>query len=381
MKKITAALGLGLGLLMVAAPAAQASAPSARTVMRTWTVMATPASVGPQQSVSCWAARGCLAVGGGQAMEWERGTWTAIPVPANSVVAAVSCLSSIYCVGVGSVNRQGAAAWSWNGKTWSSQPAYSPGTEGAGLAAVTCISATRCQAVGSANATGAGGPQAPLAERWNGRAWASQPISGAPPNSWLSGIACESAGKCEAVGNSPAYTCTSGACVIPPVAWAAGLSGSGWVTQPSMTNLYPQASDASSVSCWSSGCTAVGREGSAVGPDHPGYTFAARWTGHTWSQQGAIGSGEPPGSYFAYWAGVRCTSASRCTAVGGSEPDYGGPNVTLASTWNGTTWSQVATPGTAGSFLAGLSCPHHRFICTAVGGQGSAVLALREHRE
>jgi hypothetical protein len=381
MNKIIVALGSALGLLMFTAPSAQASTPSARTVMQTWTVMPTPASIGPQQGVSCWAARGCLSVGGGQAMSWSRHTWMAVPAPANSVVAAVSCLSPAYCIGVGSVNREGAAAWSWNGRSWTVESAYSPGTEGAGLLAVSCASATSCEAVGSSDATGAGGPQAPFAEKWNGRTWTNQPISGAPAGGWLDGVACESAGRCEAVGNSPAYPCTSGVCVIPPVAWAAGLSGSGWVAQPSLASLYPEASGAFSVSCWSSGCTAVGREGSAVGPDNPGYTFAARWNGSTWSQQGAIGSGAPSGSYLAYWSGVQCASVSRCTAVGSYESNYGGPTVTLASTWNGSTWSQAAAPGSPGSFLAGLSCTHHSFICTAVGSQGSAVLALREHRE
>jgi hypothetical protein len=386
MNKITAALASALGLLIFIAPPAQASAPSAQasvpsvqTVTRPWTVMPTPAGIGPQEDVSCWALGGCLSVGGGQAMRWNGHTWMAVAAPANSVVAAVSCLSSAYCIGVGSVNGEGAAAWSWNGKIWNRQAAYSPATQGAGLSAVSCTSARNCEAVGSSDATGAGGFQAPFADKWNGRTWANQPISGAPADGWLDGVACESAGRCEAVGNFPGYACTSGVCVIPPVAWAAGLSGSTWNAQPSLASLYPQASAAISVSCWSSGCTTVGREGSGVGPDNPTYTFAARWNGHIWSQQGAIGSGAPPGNYFTYWSGVQCASISSCTAVGSYEPDYDGATVTLASTWNGHTWSQAAAPGSTGSFLAGLSCTHSSSICTAVGGQGSVVLALREH--
>ena len=286
--------------------------------------------------------------------------------------------ASTSCIGVGNVNGQGAAAWSWNGTTWTSQSVYSPpGFSGAALSAVTCVSPTSCEAVGFTGYDGCTGVCGPLAEMWNGTAWVDQPVSGAPAGGWLAGVACQkSAGTCEAVGGSPAYTCT-GICVIPPVAWAVGLSGSTWVTQPSMTSLYPQASIAQSVSCWSSGCTAVGREGSAVGPSNPGYTFAALWNGSTWSQQGTIGSGEPSGTYFAYWSGVHCWSASRCTAVGAYEPVYAGPSVTLVSTWNGSTWSQVAAPGSSGSSLSGLSCTSHGFICTAVGGQSSAALAVR----
>ena len=62
--------------------------------------------------------------------------------------------------------------------------------------------------------------------------------------------------------------------------------------------------------------------------------------------------------------------------MGSYESNYDSPTVTLASTWNGSTWSQAAAPGSPGSFLAGLSCSHRSFTCVAVGGQGSAVLAL-----
>ena len=373
MKKICAVLSTAVGLLVVVAPAAQAArAP-------TWTIMPTPTNVAGQQSVSCWATAGCLSVGNGRAMRWSRHTWTAISAPANSDVQGVSCLSSRLCIGVGSVNGQGAGAWSWNGRTWISQSVYSPpGFPGAGLSAVTCANARSCEAVGAAGDQGCSGICGPLAEVWNGTSWTDQIISGGPAFGSLQGVTCQHPGKCEAVGGFPAYTCTAGVCVIPPVAWAAGLSGSTWVTQPSMTSLYPQASDAASVSCWSSGCTAVGHEGSAVGPSNPGYTFAASWNGNTWSQKGAIGSGEPAGSYYADWSDVQCQSASRCTAVGGYEPSYAGPYVTLISTWNGSMWSQVAAPGAANSYLSGLACDRRSFECTAVGSQSSAALALRE---
>jgi hypothetical protein len=371
MKPVIAVLGAAFGLLMLMATVAQASTP-------VWKVMATPASVGGQQGVSCWAKRGCLSVGNGQAMKWDGRNWTAVSVPTDSVVIAVSCRSSTYCIGVGNVNGQGAAAWSWDGRTWTSQSVYSPsGFYGAALSAVECASRTSCEAVGSTGYDGCSGECGPLAEMWNGTNWVDQPISGGPPNGWLDGVACEkSAGTCEAVGGAPAYTCT-GVCVIPPVAWAAGLSGSTWVMQPSMASLYPQASIAGSVSCWSAGCIAVGREGSAIGPSNPGYTFAALWNGSTWSPKGVTGSGEPSGAYFASWSGVHCWSVSRCTAVGAYEPVYAGPNVTLVSTWNGSRWRQVAAPGSSGSELSGLFCTSRRSICVAVGSQSSAALALR----
>ena len=369
-------MGATVGLLVAVLPEAVQASPVP------WQTTTAPAGVGGQQSVSCWAAGGCLSVGGGQAMEWNGSTWTAVPAPANSDVEGVSCLSSRRCVAVGNTAQNGAAAWSWNGRTWTSQSAYRPpGFPGAGLSAVTCVSVTRCEAVGSTGNAGCSGNCGPLAEVWNGMSWSDQPISGAPSSddAWLAGVTCASAHMCEAVGGSPAYTCTVGICVIPPVAWAAGLSGGRWVTQPSMTALYPDAADAESVSCWAaSHCTAVGREGSAVGPDNPGCTFAARWNGSTWTTQGSIGSGQPSGVYFADWAGVHCQSASRCTAAGAYEPNYAGPESALVSSWNGKAWSQVsAPPGGDNSYLAGLACAHGGPVCTAVGGESGLALAER----
>ena len=371
MKKTVAVLGVAVSLLLLIAPAAQASASA-------WKVMRTPVNAGAQQGVSCWAKTGCLSVGNGQAMKWNGRKWTAVSEPADSFVIGVSCRSATYCIGVGNVNGVGAAAWLWDGTTWTGQSVYSPsGFPGAALSAVDCTSRMSCEAVGSTGYEGCTGECGPLAEIWNGVKWVDQSIPGAPENGWLDGVACQRAvGICEAVGGAPAYTCTS-VCVVPPVAWAAGLSKATWVMQPSMAGLYPQASIADNVSCWSSGCIAVGREGSAIGPSNPAYTFAALWNGSSWSPKGVTGSGEPSGAYFAYWSGVHCWSASRCTAVGGYEPVYNSPYVTLASTWNGSKWSQVVAPGRSGSDLSGLFCTNQGFNCVAVGSQSSAALAMR----
>jgi hypothetical protein len=63
---------------------------------------------------------------------------------------------------------------------------------------------------------------------------------------------------------------------------------------------------------------------------------------------------------------VSCTSASSCTAVGYWSNDIS--YMTLVSTWNGTAWSQAASPTTS-SRLLGVACTTGGTVCTAVGYQ------------
>ncbi|MGO8882315.1 MAG: hypothetical protein ACLPUO_13750 [Streptosporangiaceae bacterium] len=75
-------MGATVGLLVAVLPEAVQASPVP------WQIATAPADVGGQHSVYCWAAGGCLSVGGGQAMTWNGSTWTAVPAPANSDVEA-----------------------------------------------------------------------------------------------------------------------------------------------------------------------------------------------------------------------------------------------------------------------------------------------------
>ncbi len=127
--------------------------------------------------------------------------------------------------------------------------------------------------------------------------------------------------------------------------------------------------DFAGVACTSaSACTAVGNYGH-VSQELP---LAERWNGRDWSVEHtptrALGR-----NAFAVFAGVSCVSASACTAVGyhGSyrHLDQQGP---LAERWNGRRWSIEHAPVPAGATMSNLtsvSCSSAS-ACTAVGYWG-----------
>src|SRR6185437_14700028 len=97
----------------------------------------------------------------------------------------------------------------------------------------------------------------------------------------------------------------------------------------------------------------------------PKGTLAERWNGRKWLVQLTP---NPSGTKGIELVGVSCSSATACTAVGSYGPDHS--KKTLAEHWNGTKWTIQATPnpvtGNDGSVLAGLSCSSAT-SCTAVG--------------
>jgi hypothetical protein len=93
---------------------------------------------------------------------------------------------------------------------------------------------------------------------------------------------------------------------------------------------------------------------------------AIRWTGHDWVQ---VGLPIVPG----YWSliDVSASSSSRAWAVGRRSPGCHpqcGPDATLIVRWNGTSWSQVSSPGrlSQANFLSGVAA-HSRTDVWAVG--------------
>lgn len=84
----------------------------------------------------------------------------------------------------------------------------------------------------------------------------------------------------------------------------------------------------------------------------------------------------PAGASSSSLAGVWCTSASACVAVGNSGTNTGATSV-LAESWNGTAWSIQSTPDpTNDSYLSGVACPAAG-TCIAVGASTSNTLVER----
>lgn len=379
--------------VIVAACVIMADSLPASASSGTWRVMTTPGTVGAQVAVSCSGSSACVAVGSHaagspSAMRWNGSTWSALPVPSLAAsLNGVSCVAATYCMAVGQTTGQRAGAWLWNGSTWAARTAYNPKSTDNTLNAIRCAAKTSCEAVGSHGNISSGSLITyPLAEFWNGRAWTRQSTYGAPTGS-LASVSCESASTCEAVGANT----HSGETL------AMGLSGSTWKTQttPKLLNEYGSPpggygwSD-TSVSCWSSGCTAVGNQAYCVcSPESSGtVVFAERWNGSKWTLQGKVASGDPLGDGgianplgTAWWNAVHCQSADSCTAVGYWTNDNEAQSPwTLVSAWNGTAWSQVTSPSgsdtSPGSSLNGIACTSGGSVCTAVGGQPQPSAAI-----
>jgi hypothetical protein len=374
----------GAGLLLAVAGIVMFAAGPAGAATG-WTVLPTPASSASQNAVSCAGSGSCLSVSkNGAALKYSNGTWKAVATPAGAVMLGVACPTSTYCIAVGQVRKgtsgaTSAAAWRWNGSAFTAQTVYNPASADNGLNGIKCASATSCEAVGE---HGTSTTVYPLAEVWNGTAWADQSTSGAPAGSLYS-VACESPGTCEAVGKAPNSTSGSNALAMT-------LSGSKWISQstPTLPNGYgsPPGSYGwylDSVSCYSAGCVAVGQQSyCACSPESSGDLLLSEvWNGSTWSLLGQEGQGDPqPGPLSQPpsaegWTAVHCLSASSCTAVGYWTLDNEAqPYYTLVSSWNGSQWRQVTAPSPGSNTygpaaLNSLACTSGGSVCTAVGEQ------------
>ena len=347
--------------LLITAPAALAS----------WTQQSTPNLGGVDawdlKAVSCTSPNICMAVGtesastsGLLAETRTQSGWSSVFVPEphdNSQLFGVSCTTAKACTAVGSTPKgQGTIplAERWNGSSWSAQTAPAPGgTSSSQLDTVVCTSAKSCLAVGDLEH---GSSEAPLSELWNGTKWKvlATPKPSGQPISALTGLSCASASKCFAVGNSRNKNNVS-------KTLAEMWNGKTWVIQK--TPNGPGSSSLEGVSCTSATtCMATGSG------------LAERWNGKAWS---LLKIGKPQGT-AADLSSVSCTKAGPCYAVGQNFIE-GVPNA-VAELWSGSRWSVQPVSITTSfddSELAGVSCTTAT-NCTAVGAyddSGSKALA------
>ena len=340
-----------------------------------WTVQTTPNPEGATDislyGVSCSSATACTAVGtyrnssDTQVMlteVWDGTSWTVQTTPnpsgaISSELEAVSCRSATACTAVGTYDNNGAdetLAEVWNGTSWTVQTTPNPsGPIASELEAVSCSSVTACTAVGYSDDSGT---FVTLAEAWNGASWAVQTTPKPPGaiDSDLDGVSCSSATACTAVWS---YDNSGHGAPLAEV-W----NGTSWTVQTIPNPPAAIYSYLDTVSCSSAtACTAVG----AYDDNNTLVTLAEVWNGTSWTVQTTP---NPKGANESYLQGVSCSSATACTAVGMYE-NRSGVTVTLAEVWNGTSWTVQTTPKLRGdtfSYLAGVSCTSAT-ACTAVG--------------
>ena len=217
---------------------------------------------------------------------------------------------------------------------------------GADLYGVSCTGRKECTATGLA-ATRTGKNYKPLAERWNGTTWTVQTTPTTNSGGYLG--AALSAG----------VSCTSStACMAAGFSYTAkasrllgeGWNGRTWTIQPDSTPAV--AGDPAGIACtWAKDCTAVGSRSS-------GMTLAEHWNGRRWSAVTTKHTGA--------LLGASCPATGNCTAAG-----WNNAGKALAAHWNGKAWSDEspADPQPL-SPLFGVSCPATSF-CMAVGSGGT----------
>jgi hypothetical protein len=328
---------------------------------------------GVDASVSCTGPTFCMAVGGHgnsvAAQQWNGSAWVSSPVHNGSLLESqltgVSCVSSSFCLAVGNDTSSDYTSSSvlveqWNGSTWT-LVATSSAPSDSYLAGVDCSSPTFCMAAGWINAAL---PTAylPMALTFNGSTVANAPPVNLPAatGSFFYGVNCASSTYCLAGGAG--YTGTSGADQAFSELWN-GQSWSVLSTPDSAPTAYTYIE---SLKCLGpSWCVAVGESESLGSHYQP---FVLWWNGSKWT----IGS-MPATAIYTDVNSVSCTSEASCVAVGS---DYVAGQPTIIFQWNGSSWSQVASPTApvAGiNSLFGVSCVAGA-SCQAVGSVGSDVL-------
>ena len=348
--------------------AAQSPAQSA-----TWEVSTSPSPAGLManqlNAVSCPGAGDCVAVGysstplGTSAVIETLGTggWSltaAAQVPGSYVddLEGVSCASVSSCVAVGYFEQKGGAEQTLvetltNG-TWSVTTSPDAGSGNNQLTSVACPLPGACVAVGYDQS---GGSRRALAEELFAGSWVLTTIPDASSaNNVLNSVACTSAGSCVAVG----YFVNSGV----ERALIETLAASVWAVAPS-PDQGSGLNELNSVSCpSSSSCVTVGtfRTSAGVYQNLIEVLAAGNWA--------VLPHGPDANGRNNELAGISCTSATSCMAVG----HYNNKGVAQALTVELAqgSWTVVTSPdkGASTNQLAGVSCTAASPAqCAAVG--------------
>ncbi|HJT80810.1 MAG TPA: hypothetical protein VJ719_06405 [Chthoniobacterales bacterium] len=341
-----------------------------------WSVVASGNTNGRNNylnSVTCSSASNCLAVGyqsfySNQNFDyvylpliarWNGNTWSVIASPSVAAPAYlndVSCASATDCWAVGTSQANGtnkSIIEHWNGTSWSLDT--SPNTNATQqnyLSGVVCNPASDCWAVGYQSLDyQSGGTNRTLIQRWQGMSWFT--VASANPSSIstsLNDVGCASATDCWGVGTY--YDGSSSRVMIQH--W----NGSSWAVakSPDIQIELQAVTCISGVDCWAVGSNY----------DSAGKTLIEHWDGNAWSIVSAPSPGTELGG-INHLLDVACVSASNCWAVG-YYWGYPGGYQSLIEHWNGSAWSAVtaANPGSLENYLYAVTC-NSAVNCWAVG--------------
>ena len=380
-----------------AAPAAAVSGsePAASTALAVagWRLQASRNALIPNGqlfAVSCGAPTSCTAVGAfddprgvqvALVQHWDGRVWrtervAAPPASVSTTLTGVSCASVVSCIAVGYYGQAsgvvGALAERWDGVAWTLHQVPAPSGAGSnGLLAVSCTSAARCIAVGEDN--DASGAPRPLFATWTGGAWTSGQAA-VPAGSiaaGLFGVACATPSWCLAAGASQAASGVAGTL-------AQRWNGSRWSIEATPGINGASGSGFAGVACTGANrCLAVGSSNASTGTSTP---LAERRAGSSWQIDA---SPLPVGAIGGELSGVACSAPTACTAAGSyAGPAAGGSSgsmtrLPLAEHWSGAQWQATAAPdpsGAAAAFLSAVACTSQ--TCTATGSSETSAARL-----
>jgi hypothetical protein len=337
-------------------------------------------------SVSCWTATSCLAIGttgNGETdtvlVERRSGShWTVTAAPGTDPAQgdrALSCRSAGTCTVVGPTARATplAKVSRLQGTTWSVQASPDPaGTIESTLADVSCASRNRCTAVG--NFEGRAGDNPLIESSARGKWSVSTAVTPAGVFATvLTSVSCPAARFCVTVGHT-FPTSTS----IQASQLAESWDGTTWSAQTTPDPGTNFGSTLSQVSCASATlCVAVGNAAqNTSAPPARNLVFRQLiewWNGSTWQ---IASDANPAGAKSSDLQMVSCAAAS-CIALGGLTSGSGrGQSRPLAERFNGHTVTQLSTSGMA-TTLADLSCTSPTW-CMAAGTSRSGQHTLAQ---
>lgn len=308
---------------------------------------------GQLYGVSCRSGK-CVAVGDfttkgstdfGLAETWNGARWSGVKVtePHGATMAsllAVSCAATDHCIATGSYwlgdRHEAPLAETWNGKSWSAAtPPVPAGSTESVLNGVSCTSAARCMAVGQATNSPVGDSASALTDYWNGKSWTrvAAPAPGRAPT--LVSVACTSAARCVAIGNSPPAEEAG----VTLDTFADTWNGAKWtdalIPKPAMSATLAGVACASAAKCLAVG---NGFRNTPFGNDK---AYAAELNGTHWS---LTKTPPTPAADDSMLRAAACSSPTACIAVGLESLDTFEAPYSTAALWNGSTWKAVNPP-------------------------------------
>jgi hypothetical protein len=347
----TTIVAAGVAVLLAAGPASAQS----------WTIVSAPptgqngqlAGVSAVSGADAWAVGSTNAALDGVGAKplidnWNGTAWSQVATPTTpgntASLAAVSASSATdaWAVGHTQVNKEDFAPLGlhWNGTAWSVSSSFATALAGQIADGVADISPTDAYAIGG----GLGSADTGLVAQWNGSTWSRVTVplpSGAGPTSTLNAISASGPDDVWILGT---YELSS--TDLRSETYSLYWNGSTWSVVPMPLNpssnieAYYQLNAIqvnSPTDVWAVGSSDVTNSTTGV---TTGSELIEHWNGTAWS----IVPSPSPGSGSGLYGVTTSNAANDVWAVGAYTPAGTTETQTLTLNWNGTEWTQVASP-------------------------------------